>query len=157
MTSRTVIVAAVARNGVIGVDGGLPWHIPEDLARFKRITMGHALVMGRETFQSIGRPLPGRANIVLTRRPDWSHDGVEVAGSLEEALSMVASLRMDAFIAGGAEVYRTALPRADRMELTEVEAEPEGDTWFPEFDRSRWREVAREDHPGFSFVTYDRV
>ncbi len=157
VSSRTVIVAAVARNGVIGVDGGLPWHIPEDLARFKRITMGHALVMGRETFESIGRPLPGRVNIVLTRRPDWSHDGVEVAGSLEEALSMTASLQLDAFIAGGAEVYRAALGRADRMELTEVKAEPEGDTWFPDFDLSQWHQVAREDHPGFSFVTYERA
>jgi dihydrofolate reductase len=152
-----VIVAAVARNGVIGVDGGLPWHIPEDMARFKRLTMGHALVMGRATFESIGRPLPGRTNIVLTRRPGWSSDGVQVAGSLEEALAIADSLRLDAFVAGGAEVYRQALLVADRMELTEVDATPVGDTWFPTVDWSQWVETFREPHPGFSFVTYERV
>lgn len=154
---RTVIVAAVGRNGVIGVDGHLPWKIPEDMARFKRVTMGHALVMGRETFESIGRPLPGRVNIVLTRRPGWSHEGTTTAGSLDEALERVSSLGVDAFIAGGAAVYRLALPVADRLEITEVDAEPEGDTWFPAVDWSRWRETSRESHPGFSFVTYDRV
>lgn len=154
---RTVIVAAVARNGVIGVDGRLPWRLPEDMARFKRLTMGHALVMGRETFESIGRPLPGRVNIVLTRRPGWSHEGIETAGSLDHALEMVSALGVDAFVAGGAAVYRLALPLADRLEITEVDAEPEGDTWFPEVEWSRWQETSRERHPGFSFVTYDRV
>jgi dihydrofolate reductase len=155
--TRTVIVVAKARNGVIGVDGGLPWRIPEDLARFKQITMGHALIMGRETFESIGRPLPGRINIVLTRRPEWSHEGVEVARSFDEALQTAAVKGVDAYIAGGAEVYRSALEHADRIELTEVDAEPEGDTWFPEVDWSQWGEVERVDHPGFSFVTYERV
>jgi dihydrofolate reductase len=155
--TRTVIVVAVARNGVIGVDGGLPWRIPEDLARFKEITMGHALIMGRQTFESIGRPLPGRINIVLTRRRDWSHEGVEVARSLDEALQAAASMGVDAFIIGGAEVYRSALEHAERIELTEVDAEPEGDTWFPEIDWSQWRQVERVDHPGFSFVTYERA
>lgn len=154
---RIVIVAAVARNGVIGVDGSLPWRIPEDLARFRELTMGHALVMGRETFESIGRPLPGRVNIVLTRRRDWSREGLEVAASLDEALSIAAAAESDAFIAGGAEVYRAALGRADLMEITEVDAEPAGDTWFPPVDWSEWREVARESHPGFSFVTHERV
>lgn len=154
---RTVIVAAVARNDVIGVDGRLPWRIPEDLARFKRLTMGNAVVMGRETFESIGRPLPGRSNIVLSRRPDWSCQGVLVARSLEEALEIAASHDQDAYVAGGAEVYRTALRTADAMELTEVDAEPEGDTWFPPVDWSQWRETARERHPGFAFVTYERV
>lgn len=152
-----MVVAAVGANGVIGVDGGLPWRIPEDLARFKEMTMGHALVMGRATFESIGRPLPGRVNIVLTRRPDWSHEGVERAGTLEEALAMTARLGVDAFIAGGAEVYRQALSVAHVLELTEVAASPEGDTYFPEFDRAGWREVGRVDHPGFSFVTYERA
>lgn len=153
----TVIVAAVARNGVIGVDGDLPWRIPEDMAHFKTLTMGHALVMGRSTFESIGRALPGRTNIVLTRRPDWSHDGVEVAATLDEALAIVRSLGLDAFIAGGAEVYRAALEKADRLELTEVDAEPHGDTWFPLVDWSLWREVSRVPHPGFTFTTYERV
>jgi dihydrofolate reductase len=151
-----VIVAAVARNGVIGADGGLPWHIPEDMARFKRLTMGQALVMGRATFESIGRPLPGRTNIVLTRRPDWSSDGVQVAGSLEEALAIADALHLDACVAGGAEVYRQALLVADRMELTEVDATPEGDTWFSTVDWSQWVETSRKPHPGFTFVTYER-
>jgi dihydrofolate reductase len=152
-----VIVAAVARNGVIGVDGRLPWQIPQDLARFKELTMGHALVMGRATFESIGRPLPGRSNIVLTRRPGWAQEGVDVARSLQEAVDIAASRGQDVFVAGGAEVYRAALATADRLELTEVDAEPEGDTWFPSVDWSKWREVARRPHPGFTFVTYERA
>lgn len=154
---QTVIIVAVARHGVIGADGGLPWRIPEDMARFKRLTMGHALVMGRATFESIGRPLPGRTNIVLTRQPGWSHDGALVARSLEEGLSMAAARDQDAFIAGGAEVYRQALEIADRIELTEIDDNPAGDTWFPSVDWSRWQEMSRETHPGFSFVTYHRV
>lgn len=153
----TVIVAAVARNGVIGVDGGLPWRIPEDMSRFKDLTMGGALVMGRETFESIGRPLPGRTSIVLTRDPGWFHEGVEVARSLAQALEIASSRGLSAFVSGGAEVYRAALSVADRMELTEVDAEPVGDTLFPEVDWSQWREVARSDHPGFAFVTYEPV
>ena len=152
-----MIIAAVGRNGVIGVDGGLPWRIPEDLARFKKLTMGHALVMGRATFESIGRPLPGRTNIVLTRRANWSHDDVEVAGSVDEALAIAASRGQDAYIAGGAEVYRQTLGIADRLEITEVDLSPEGDTWFPPVDWSQWREVARQAHPGFTFVTYNRI
>jgi dihydrofolate reductase len=152
-----VIVAAVGRNGVIGVDGSLPWRIPDDLAHFKSLTMGQALVMGRATFESIGRPLPGRTTVVLTRRSDWSAEGVEVVASLPEALDLVAGLGKVAFIAGGAEVYRAALVAADRMELTEVEAEPHGDTYFPDVDWSSWRETSREPHEGFSFVTYERA
>lgn len=152
-----VIIVAVGRNGVIGVDGGLPWRIPEDMAHFKELTMGHAVVMGRATFDSIGRPLPGRANIVLTRRGDWAHEGVGVAQSLEQALEVAAARGQDVFIAGGSEVYRQALPKADRIEMTEVELSPEGDTWFPPVEWSRWQEVSREAHPGFAFVTYDRV
>lgn len=152
-----VIVAAVANNGVIGVDGGLPWRIPDDMARFKRLTMGGALVMGRSTFESIGRPLPGRTNIVLTRRPDWSHDGVEVAHSLDEAIAIASGRAEDAYIVGGAEVYGEALDMADRMELTEVDRSPDGDTWFPDVDWKQWRETAREPHEGFAFATYVRV
>jgi dihydrofolate reductase len=154
---RTVIIAAVAHNGVIGVEGRLPWQIPQDLARFKELTMGQALVMGRATFESIGRVLPGRSNIVLTRRPDWAHEGVDVARSLEEAVDIATSRGQDAFVAGGAEVYRSALATADELELTEVDAEPEGDTWFPSVDWSEWREVSRRPLTGFTFVTYERV
>jgi dihydrofolate reductase len=152
-----VIVAAVGRNGVIGVDGRLPWKIPEDLAHFKELTMGQAVVMGRATFESIGRVLAGRVNIVLTRRPDWSHDGVIAAESLDEALAIARARGVKALIAGGSEVYRAALAVADRIELTEVNAEPEGDTWFPPVDWSCWEEVSRRDHQDFAFVTYDRV
>ena len=152
-----VIVAAVGRNGVIGVEGGLPWKLPQDLARFKEMTMGHALVMGRATFESIGRPLPGRSNIVLTRSPSWTHDGVDAAGSFEEALGIAANRGQDVFVAGGADVYRQALEFAHSMELTEVDASPDGDTWFPEVDWSSWEETGRIAHPGFDFVTYHRV
>jgi dihydrofolate reductase len=152
-----VIIAAVGRNGVIGVENRLPWRIREDMARFKELTMGNAIVMGRSTFESIGRPLPGRTNIVLTRRDDWSHDGVRVAGSLEEALGIADDQGQEVFVAGGAEVYTEALKIADRMELTEVEAEPEGDTLFPPVDWSFWKETQRELHDGFAFVTYDRI
>ena len=154
---RTVIVAAVGRNGVIGVDGHLPWTIPEDLARFKRITMGHALVMGRATFESIGRPLPGRTNIVMTRNDRWSHERVEVAGSLDAALEIARARGQDVFVVGGSEVYQTALDVVDTLELTEVDAAPDGDTWFPSVDWSNWRETARDPHEGFSFVTYERA
>lgn len=152
-----MIVAAVGRNGAIGIEGGLPWRIPEDLARFKQLTMGHAVVMGRATYESIGRPLPGRRNIVLSRSVDLKYEGVEVAGSLHGAIETARSHGEHAFIIGGAEVYRTALPVADRMELTEVDSEPKADTWFPDVDWSNWQEVARERHSGFSFVTYTRA
>ena len=152
-----VIVAAVGRNQVIGVDGRLPWHIPEDMARFKTTTMGGVLVMGRSTYESIGRPLPGRDTIVLTRNSDWSAEGVEVCGSLDEAIEVAAMRDKDLFVAGGSEVYRAALNVADRMELTEIDAEPEGDTFFPDVDWERWVETAREDGEGFAFVTYDRT
>jgi len=154
---RIVIIAAVGRNRAIGIGNRLPWRIPEDLARFKELTMGNAIVVGRSTFESIGRPLPGRINIVLTRRDDWSHDGVRTAGSLEESLEIAEEEGQDIFISGGAEVYKEALKIADRMELTEVDEEPEGDTFFPSVDWSSWKETAREPHQGFAFVTYDRI
>lgn len=152
-----VIVAAVGRNGVIGVDGGLPWHIPEDMARFKTSTMGGVLVMGRSTYESIGRPLPGRDTIVLTRRPDWSAPGVEVCGSLDEAIDLAVGRGKDVFVAGGSEVYSAALGVADRMELTEVDADPDGDTFFPRVDWEQWVETSREPGDGFAFVTYERT
>ncbi len=154
---QVVIVAAVARNGVIGNGGDLPWRLPEDLARFKRMTMGATLVMGRKTFESIGRPLPGRKTIVLTHRPDWVEEGVDVADSLERALDMARESGEDVFVAGGAEVYRAALRVADRLELTEVDAEPDGDTYFPQVDWTGWTETSREQRSGFAFVSYVRA
>lgn len=159
-----VIVAAIARNRVIGSDGDLPWHLPADLKRFKAITLGKPMIMGRKTFESIGRPLPGRRTIVVTRDPLWSTDGVETASTIERALEMAISAKPDAvIIAGGGEIYRQALPLANRLRLTWVEAEIEGDTLFPEVDWTAWRETGREDHPaehrqpGYSFVDYERA
>ncbi len=155
------LVAAVAANGVIGRDGDLPWRIPADLRHFKRKTLGKPVIMGRKTFESLGRALPGRRNIVITRQADWVAPDTERAPSLDAALAMAADAPEIAVI-GGAEIYALALPLADKLELTEVRARPDGDTVFPAFDRSRWREVWRQDHPGagetpaFSFVTLQR-
>jgi dihydrofolate reductase len=144
---RVVLVAAVADNGVIGVDGGMPWHLPADFAHFKRVTAGHTLVMGRATYESIGRPLPGRPNVVVTRNPDWSADGVQVAGSLEEAFALADGHAGDVAVIGGSAVYAAALPLADAQVLTEVHLSPDGDTTYPAFDRAGWREVRREAGP----------
>jgi dihydrofolate reductase len=148
------LIAAVAENGVIGADGGIPWHLPEDFAHFKATTLGHTLVMGRTTYDSIGRPLPGRTTIVLTRDPDWHADGVLVADSLEEALAMAEG---DVYVAGGAAVYAAALSYADEQLLSEVEQSPPGDTFYPVYDREQWQEVGREPHEGFDVVRYRRV
>lgn len=148
------LIAAVARNGVIGVDGRLPWRIPADLKRFKALTFGGTLIMGRKTYESIGRPLPGRTSIVVTRQPDWTAEGVLVAHSVGDALAQVVG---DGWVAGGGEIYAGAMPYADRIELTEVDEAPEGDALFPEWDRTTWREVAREQHQGYGFLTYDRI
>ena len=155
------LVVAVGANGVIGVDGGLPWRLPEDLAHFKELTMGHPMVMGRTTFESIGRPLPGRTTIVLTRDPDWSAPGVEVAGTIEAALERAHQLDDEVFLVGGAQVYAQALEAGlvDLMCVTRVAASPEGDTYFPKIDWERWREVGHVPHggaPSFNIVTYDR-
>ncbi|HLU53700.1 MAG TPA: dihydrofolate reductase [Acidimicrobiia bacterium] len=149
------IVAAVARNGVIGRDNDLPWRIPEDLRRFKQLTMGGVLVMGRRTYESIGRPLPGRRTIVVSRDPGLRIDGVEVAASLEEALALAGDGGV--YVVGGGEVYRQAMDLADVLEITEVDAEPEGDTYFPEIDPAVWRQVARRPGAGFTFVRYERL
>jgi len=151
------LVAAVAANGVIGRDGGLPWHLPEDLPRVKRLTLGHVLVMGRRTYESIGRPLPGRTTVVVTRQPDWAHPDVLVATSVEEALSIAGALDHEVYVMGGTEIFRAALPVADRLLITEVAGEPDGDTYFPEVDWSQWREVAREQRDGFAFVEHVRA
>ena len=153
------IVAAVARNGVIGVDGGLPWHLPDDLRRFKELTLGHVLVMGRKTYESIGHPLPGRATIVVTRSPSWDSGAAEVSvsRSVSDAIAAAAALDDEVFVVGGAQVYAAALPLADRLELTWVDAEPEGDTTFPELDLRDWRQVRREEADGAAYATYERA
>jgi dihydrofolate reductase len=165
MSLDVTMVVARARNGVIGNKGAMPWHLPADLKRFKAITVGKPVVMGRKTFESIGKPLPGRQNIVLTRDASWTADGVTVVPNLAEA---VAAAGLDPrilghiMIIGGAEIYALALPIATRVELTEIDAEPEGDTFLPAFDPARWEEVARVTHepegdkPGYAFITLER-
>jgi dihydrofolate reductase len=144
---------------VIGADGGIPWHLPDDQRRFKELTIGHVLVMGRVTYESIGRPLPGRTTVVVTRSAGWGagDDGVLVASSVAEALALAATVDDEVFVVGGTRVYDEALPFADRLELTWVDAEPEGDAWFPAVDWAAWREVAREEHDGWSAVSYERA
>jgi len=162
MNPRISIIAALARNRVIGIENRLPWRLPEDLARFKALTLGHPVVMGRKTFESLGRPLPGRTNIVITRNPDYRPAGCLVADSLAAALALCREAD-EAFFIGGAELYAQALPLADRLYLTEVQLDAAGDAWFPEFDRGAFREVSRESHRGakgdaldFDFVVYQR-
>ena len=140
------IVVAVARNGVIGRDNRLPWKLPKDLAYFKRVTMGHPVVMGRRTWQSIGKALPGRLNIVVTRNPSLEAPGATVVASLDEAWK-AAGDAAEVSVIGGTSIFREALPIADRIHLTEVEADVEGDTFFPEFDRGEWIEQEVERHP----------
>lgn len=151
------IIAAMAENRVIGKNGAMPWHLPDDLARFRAITMGHPVIMGRRTFASIGRPLPGRLNIVLTRQEGFSPDGVAVARTFAEALELAGPAE-EVFICGGGEVYREALPLADRILLTVVHRPFEGDTTFPEIPAD-FVETAREEargEPPHSFATFER-
>ena len=154
--SRVVLVAAVADNGVIGAGGDMPWHIPEDLKHFRAVTRGNPVVMGRVTFESIGRPLPERTNIVVTRDPAWSAEGVTVAHSVDEALAVAERLPGDVMVIGGAQIYEAALPASDVQVLTEVHQTPDGDTFYPPFDRAAWAETWREEHDGFAFVRLER-
>jgi len=149
-----ILLAAVGANHVIGRDGEMPWHLPEDLAHFKATTMGHTLVMGRKTYDSIGRALPGRRTIVMTSQIGWHAPSVEVAHSLAEALALAGPTEV--FIVGGGDVYQQAMPFADRLMLTEVDQSPEGDVVFPTIEPAHWRETARQAHEGFAFVTYER-
>ena len=153
---EVVLVAAVADNGVIGAAGELPWHLPDDLAHFRRVTTGNVVIMGRRTFESIGRPLPRRTNIVVTRQPGWSVDGVIAAASLAEALEVAEEYDGDAMVIGGGQIYELAMPLADRQVLTEVHANPEGDAHYPPFDRDDWLETAREERDGHAFVWLTR-
>lgn len=156
-------ILARATNGTIGRDGTLPWHIPADLKRFKALTMGKPMIMGRRTFESLGKPLPGRRHIVLTRDPQWRADGVETAHTPERALALAGTgAGADASVIGGAEIYRLLMPFCARIELTEVHADIAGDTAIPPFGPA-WREIMREDYPAaegrpaFSFVTLERA
>jgi dihydrofolate reductase len=159
VTGEIVLIVAVAANGVIGAEGRLPWHIPADLRHFKALTTGKPMVMGRKTFESLPGLLPGRRHIVLTRDAGWSAPGAEVAHDLDTALKLAGP--GEVAVVGGAEIYALALPRATRIELTEVHAEVAGDTTLPPLG-PEWREVAREEHtaeaarPGFAFVTLAR-
>jgi dihydrofolate reductase len=151
------LIVAVAENGVIGKDNRLPWHLPEDLRYFKQVTLGKPVVMGRKTFESIGRPLPGRSNIVVTGDPDWRAEGVLVAHSLEEALTLASG--EEVFVIGGARLFAEALPRAQRLYLTEIHRAYQGDVRFPDWNRAEWRETARrrvEGDPPISFLRFDR-
>ncbi len=157
------LVVAVAKNGVIGNDGGLPWRLPDDLKRFKQITLGKPVVMGRKTFESIGRPLAGRTNVVVTRNRGYRAAGCVVVHSLEDALAATVDVP-EVCVIGGAELYTAALVLATRIELTEVDAAPDGDARFPPLARTGWREIAREPHGtderhahAFAFVTLVRA
>lgn len=137
-----VLVAAMGRNRVIGLDGGMPWHLPADLKHFKRVTLGHPVIMGRKTFESIGRPLPGRTNVIVSRSFATAPDGCRLARSLDDALKACGA--GTAMVIGGGELYRAALPLACGLELTLIDARPEGDTQFPRWARADWRMTACE-------------
>ncbi|HZX32151.1 MAG TPA: dihydrofolate reductase [Rhodocyclaceae bacterium] len=161
---KLTLVVAIAKNCVIGRDNQLPWHLPEDLAHFKAVTLGHPVLMGRKTWESLPprfRPLPGRRNIVITRQAGYEAPGAEVASSVQAALALAGEHDVVCCI-GGAEIFAATLPLADTLEVTEVDLEPEGDTWFPAISPSEWREAARETHVaqsgiGYAFVTYQRI
>lgn len=156
--TEVVGIAAVGRNGVIGAGQDIPWRISEDWQRFKALTLGQVLIMGRKTYDSIGRPLPGRTTIVITRDRSWRAEGVRVVPGLQEAFALAETLRPTTlFVAGGGQIYRQAWHRLDRLEVTEVELSPGGDVTFPEIAPEDWREVGRQDREGFSFVSYQRV
>ena len=157
------LIVAMARNGVIGKDNRLPWHLPEDLKRFKRLTMGHHIIMGRKTYESIGRLLPGRTSVIVSRRRDYVVPGAIIAHSLEEAIEHCAN-DDEIFVIGGAEIYRAALPLADRLLITQIDRELAGDTVFPAVDWSLWREIERQPVPENDaqglpahFVVYVRI
>lgn len=160
---RISIIVAAAENNVIGGHNALLWKLPADFTRMKDLTMGHSLIMGRKTHESIGRPLPGRRNIVITRQ-NVDYAGCEVVASLEDALAAVQNdASGEVFIFGGGEIYKQAMPKTDRIYMTRVHAEFEGDTYFPEIDPNEWKEIEREDHAAddenpypFSFITYER-
>ena len=159
--TRIILVAAVAANGIIGKDGKLPWHLPEDLKHFKRVTLGHPVIMGRKTWESLKGPLPGRENIVITRQAGYDAPGAAVASSLEAALALCAGESV-ACVIGGEQIFRDSLPIATDLDMTEIQQDFEGDTRFPDYDRARWKETQREAHTAangmrFDFVRYERA
>ena len=163
MSPELAGIAAVARNGVIGSDGDIPWRVPADWRRFKRLTLGHTLVMGRKTYDSIGRPLPGRTTVVVTRDRRWRGEGVVTAPSVDEALALASDREPETvWVAGGGEVYAATWERLDRLEVTEVDLEPSGSVRLPAIHADRWRETARDAYeaadgtPGYAFVSYAR-
>lgn len=156
------IIVAMNQKGVIGVNNKLPWHLSSDLKNFKAVTMGKPVIMGRKTWESIGKPLPGRDNIIITRNPDYSADGCVVCHSLEEALQRYAAVP-EVVIIGGHDIFKDALEQVDRIYLTQVHADVMGDTWFPEFDRTEWQQVERKEFKAddkneypFSFVVLEK-
>ncbi|NBV75579.1 MAG: dihydrofolate reductase [Methylococcaceae bacterium] len=152
------LIVAMARNYAIGLNGQMPWHLPADLKHFRAITMGHPIIMGRKTFAAIGKPLPGRRNLVISHNPDFKAEGAEVFNQIDSALAQCADLEQ-VFIIGGASLYEAMLARADFLYLTEIDKDFEGDTFFPQFDRQDWQELDRQDFcdPGagfnYSFIT----
>lgn len=159
MPQLTIVVATDANNG-IGINNTLPWRLPEDLAHFKRTTLGHPIIMGRKTFDSIGRPLPGRRNVVITRNPDWEHEGVEAVTSVDAALKLIGDV--PACVIGGAQIYVEVLPLTERLMVTEIGKTFDCDAFFPAIDTQQWVEVARESHHSdsagfdYAFVIYQR-
>jgi dihydrofolate reductase len=153
------IIVAISKNNAIGKDNTLLWNIPEDLKHFKEITSGHTIIMGRKTFESIGRPLPNRRNIVITRDDSYAHNGIEIANSLIKALD-VCKYEDEVFVIGGGEIYKQALPFADKLYVTHVEKEYTGDAFFPEISKEEWVEISKEEHsendPPYRFSTYEK-
>ena len=163
MKPRVSLIVAMAKNRVIGTNNRLPWHLPADLKHFKTLTMGHHIVMGRNTYESIGKPLPGRTSVVVTRNADYAPPGVMVVNSLEKAI-LVCADDAEIFVIGGAEIYRQAISFADRIYLTKIDADISGDTHFPEFDSNSWLETERISHApdeknaySYHFVVHDRI
>ncbi len=166
---KLAMIAAVAENNAIGINNKMPWYLPEDLRYFKAVTMGKPIIMGRKTFDSLRKPLPGRTNIVVTRDPQWHHEGVKVVHSLDAAIELSEDVALingneEVMIIGGEQIYRQALPKADRLYLTRVYQSFEGDAFFPELDESQWREVSRQDRQSeddepvvFSYLVLDRT
>ena len=158
---RISIISALAKNRTIGINNTLPWRLPEDLKYFKALTLGHHILMGRKTYESIGKPLPGRTTVIITRGNFPAPEGVKIAHSLQEAID-VCGTDEEIFFVGGADLYGQALPLADRLYLTEIQAEVEGDAWFPDYDRAHWRELSRDKRHDeasgleYHFVVYDR-
>ncbi|NNM83155.1 MAG: dihydrofolate reductase [Burkholderiales bacterium] len=153
------ILAAMASNRVIGIENRLPWKLAEDLQHFRKLTMGHHILMGRKTFESIGKPLPGRVSVVISRNPELAFPGVKMAGSIEEALALCDGDE-EVFVVGGGEIYRQAMDVADRIHLTEILQDFAGDAHFPRIDSSIWREVSRDVRRGefeYHFVIYERI